>query len=176
MAASRLPRRWFLPSAIVALAALYALGASMTWLVSMVEAPDTGLFAIPFAGAVLACLILTVAVPILRTRTVPRWARIVLPVFVGVFSLVAAAAVWLLTVLLACDVDGACRPRDTWKALPSLITCGLLTASGPGLAALVSRPHGGWRGRFWVATVVLGLLGFLIALGAWVEFGVYALG
>ncbi|HHV21239.1 MAG TPA: hypothetical protein GXZ30_06860 [Propionibacterium sp.] len=175
MAASPLPRRWFLPSAIVALAALFAVGASVTWLVSMLEAPDTRVFAWPFVGAIVACLILTVAIPILQTRTVPRWARVALPLFVGVFAIVAAAAVWLLTLLLACDVDGVCRPADTWQALPSLIVCGILAASGPGLAALVSAPHGEWRGRFWAATAVFGLVGFGIAMGAWVELGIYAL-
>ncbi|MDO5500284.1 MAG: hypothetical protein Q4F67_11475 [Propionibacteriaceae bacterium] len=175
MAASRLPRRWFIPSAVVALAAMFALGASVTWLVSMIEAPDTRVFAWPFAGAVLASLILIVAVPILQTWTIPRWAQVAVPLFVGIFALVAAVGVWLLTIVLACDDDGLCRPRDTWQALPALITCGILAASGPGLAALVSVPHGEWRGRFWALTVVLGLIGFVAALGAWIEFGIFAL-
>lgn len=173
MAATRLPRRWFIPSAVVALAALYALGASVTWLVSMAEAPDTRLYGLPFVGAVLACLVLAVAVPVLRTRTIPRWAGFVLPPLVGVFALVAALAVWLLTLLLACDADGACRPADTWKALPSLITCGILAAAGPGLAALVTPERSEWRGRLWGLSVILGLAGFLVALGTWVELGVY---
>lgn len=176
MAVSRLPRRWFLPTVIVGLAGLYALGASVTWLVSMLEEPDTGLFAVPFAGAALACLILIVAIPLLHMQTLPRWAQIALPLFVGVFTVIAAWAVWLLTLLLACDVDGLCRPVDTWKALPSLLTCGILTASGPGLAALSCRTHGQWRGRFWVGAVVLGVLGFVIALAAWVEFGLFPFG
>lgn len=175
MAATRLPRRWFLPSAVVALAALYALGASVTWLVSMLEAPDTRWYAVPFAGAVLACLALTVALPVLRTRTIPRWAGWLLPPLVGVFALVAAVAVWLLTLLLACDADGVCRPVHTWRALPSLVTCGILAASGPCLAALVTPESSDWRGRFWVLTVVVGLLGFLVALGAWIELGIYGL-
>ncbi|WP_432559113.1 hypothetical protein [Granulicoccus sp. GXG6511] len=175
MAASRLPRRWFLPSAVVALAALFALGASVTWLVSMLEAPDTRAFAWPFVGAILACLVLTVAVPVLRTRSVPRWAGLTVPPLVGLFALVAAVAVWLLTLLLACEADGVCRPADTWQALPSFVTCGILAASGPGLAALASRPHGEWRGRFWALTAVFGLLGFAVALGAWIELGIYAL-
>lgn len=175
MAGSPLPRRWFLPSAAVSLAALFALGASVTWLVSMLEAPDTRVFALPFVGAVLASLVLTVAVPVLRTRTVPRWARFILPPLVGVFALVAAVAVWLLTLLLACEVDGVCRPSDTWQALPSLITCGILAASGPGLAALVTPEGNEWRGRFWALAVVVGLIGFVAALGAWIELGIYAL-
>lgn len=175
MAVPRLPRRWFLPSAAVSLAALFALGASVTWLVSMLEAPDTRVYALPFAGAVLASLVLTVAVPVLRTRTPPRWARVALPPLVGGFALVAAVAVWLLTLLLACDVDGVCRPSDTWLALPSLFTCGILAASGPGLAALVTPERSEWRSRFWALTVVVGLVGFVVALGAWVELGIYAL-
>ncbi|MDO5681924.1 MAG: hypothetical protein Q4G46_03745 [Propionibacteriaceae bacterium] len=174
-AATRLPRRWFIPSAVVALAGLFSLGASTTWLVSMLEAADTRAFAWPFVGACLASLILTVAVPILRTRTVPRWARIGVPIFVGVFAIVAAVAVWLLTLLLACDADGLCRPVDTWAALPSFLTCGILAASGPGLAALTCQPHGVWRGRFTAAAVVLGIVGFALALGAWIELGIYAL-
>lgn len=175
MAASRLPRRWFIPSAVVALAALYALGASVTWLVSMLEAADTRLFALPFAGAIAACLVLTIAVPVLRTRTIPRWARFVLPLFVGLFALLAAVAVWLLTLLLACDLDGVCRASDTWKAVPSLITCGILAASGPGLAALATPEPSEWRGRFWVLTVIAGIVGFVVALGAWIENGIFAL-
>lgn len=175
MAGLRLPRRWFLPSAAVSLAALFALGASVTWLVSMLEAPDTRVFALPFAGAVLASLALTVAVPVLRTRTVPRWAKVVLPPLIGGFALVAAVAVWLLTLLLACDTDGVCRPSDTWLALPSLLTCGILAAAGPGLAALVTPEGSEWRSRFWALTAVVGLVGFLVALGAWVELGIYAL-
>lgn len=154
MGVHRLSRRWLIASAVVALAGLLALGASMTFFVALAESPDTRLAAWPFLGA-------------------PRWARITVPIFVGAFSLVAAGATWVLTSLYACGADGVCRPVDTWKALPALTVCGLLAAAGPGLAALAAAPER--QGRWWLGTVLTGLLGFLVALVAWVELGIYPL-
>jgi hypothetical protein len=173
MAVQRLSRGWLAASAAVALVALLALGASMTFLVSLAEAPETRLAALPFLGAVLSSVVLVGAVPIFRSRPVPRWAKVVVPVFVGLFSLVAAAAIWFLTMLFACDADGVCRPADTWKALPAMIAGGVLVASGPGLAALGAHP--GHRGRWWGAAIAAGVLGFVAFLIAWVEFGLYPL-
>lgn len=169
----RLSQGWLAASAAVALVALLALGASMTFFVSLVETTDTRLAAWPFLGAVLASIILIGAVPVFRSLSLPRWVRIAVPVFVGLFSLVAAGAIWVLASLFACADDGLCRPVDTWKALPALIVCGILTAAGPGLAALATTPER--RGPWWVTTVVAGLLGFVVALVAWVEVGIYPL-
>lgn len=173
MAAERLSRGWLIVSAVVALAALYGLGSSVTWLISMAEAPDTRVWMLPFIGATLACAVLAVAVPVFRSRPMPRWARIALPIFVGVFALVAAVGVWFLLALLFCDADGVCRPADTWQAMPGLLTCGVLTAAGPGLLALGAGEN--WRGRLLALTVVLGLLGFVVALFGWIELNLYPL-
>lgn len=173
MGVHRLSRRWLIASAVVALAGLLALGASMTFFVALAESPDTRLAAWPFLGAAVSSIILVGAVPVFRTRSLPRWARITVPIFVGAFSLVAAGATWVLTSLYACGADGVCRPVDTWKALPALTVCGLLAAAGPGLAALAAAPER--QGRWWLGTVLTGLLGFLVALVAWVELGIYPL-
>lgn len=173
MAVERLSRGWLAASAVIALVALLGLGASTTFFVSLVEDPGTRPASWPFLGSALSSIVLVGVVPVFRSRPVPRWARIAVPIFVGTFSLVAAVAIWVLVSLFACAADGLCRPVDTWKALPALILCGVLTASGPGLAALTATPDR--RGRWWVGTVVVGLLGFVIALVAWVEVGVYPL-
>lgn len=173
MAVQRLSRRWLVASAVVALAALLALGASMTFFVSLAESPDTRLASLPFLGAALSSIVLVGAVPVFRSRRPPRWARIAVPIFVGVFSLLAAGSTWTLASLYACGEDGLCRPADTWKALPALIVCGILAAAGPGLAALTASPER--RSRWWAGTILAGLLGFVIALVAWVEVGIYPL-
>lgn len=160
-------------TAVVALVALLGLGASMTFFISLAEAPDTRLAALPFLGAALSSMVLVGALPVFRARPVPRWAKIAVPVFVGSFSLVAAGAIWFLTMLFACEADGVCRPVDTWKALPAMFACAVLAASGPGLAALVVHPDR--RCRWWVATAVVGVLAFLAALIAWVELGLFPL-
>lgn len=145
----------------------------MTFFISLAESAETRLVAWPFLGAALSSIILVGAVPVLRSWTLPRWARIAVPIFVGIFSLLAAGATWVLASLFACGDDGLCRPADTWKALPALVVCGVLTAAGPGLAALSATTER--RGRWWVATIVAGLLGFVVALVAWVEVGIYPL-
>jgi hypothetical protein len=173
MAVLRLSRPWLVASAVVALAALLSLGASMMFFVSLAESPDTRFASWPFLGAVLSSVVLVGAVPVFRSRPLPRWARIAVPLFVGVFSLLAAGSTWVLASLFACGDDGLCRPADTWKALPALIVCGILAAAGPGLAALAATPER--RSRWWAGTIVTGLLGFVIALVAWVEVGIYPL-
>lgn len=173
MAVERLSRGWLIVSAVVALVALLGLGASMTFVVSLLEAADTRWAALPFIGSALSSIVLVGAVPVLKSRPVARWARIAIPLFVGIFSLVAAGATWVLTTLFACDVDGLCRPVDTWKALPVFLAGAVLAAAGPGLAAIVSKDD--HRGRWWAATVVAGLLAFVVSLFAWVEVGLYPL-
>lgn len=174
MAAERLSRRWLIISAVVALAALLGLGASIMFVVSMAGAPDTAGWVAPFVGAALACIVLTGAVPVFKAYApLPRWARWAVPIFVGIFAIVAAAAVWILMSLLLCETDGVCRPVDTWRAVPGFIACGILVASGPGLGALAANEN--WRGRSFAATIVLGILGVFLALAGWVELNIYPL-
>lgn len=173
MAAERLSRRWLVVSAVVALAALLGLGASIMFVVSMAGAADTRAWAVPALGAAVACIVLAGAVPVFKAFTLPTWARWAVPIFVGIFAIMAAAAVWILMSLLLCEADGVCRPVDTWRAVPGFIACGILAASGPGLGALAANDT--WRGRLFVVTIVVGALGTFLALAGWVELNIYPL-
>lgn len=173
MAALRRPRIRLVASILVGLAGLLAFVSSAAWIVALAAAPDTMLFAVPFLGAALASLAVAVAIPLTRLWQPPRWAQFALPVVIGLFALVAAGGLWVILSLVLCGTDGVCRPADTWRALPGLLACGILTAAGPGLGALLTREE--WRDRLWVVAAVIGVLGVGAALVAWVEFGIYPL-
>lgn len=179
MAAQRLPRKWLIAAAIAALAGLFAFVCSTVWIWSLAGAEGTGLATALFVGAALASLAMIVAIPVLHAWDPPRWARIAVPIVVGVLALVAAGAVWVLMSVVLCGDDGLCRPVDTWRFLPVAFTVGVCAAAGPGIAALMSpwdpAGHHPWRGRLLAVAVVTGLIGVLVALVAWVELNLYPL-
>lgn len=171
MARSRLSRGWLIAAVFVAVVGLVAFGASATWVAALAVAPDTWMFAVLFAGAALASLAIVIGIPVTATWRPPAFARTLLSSTVGLLALVAAGGVWVLFSLVLCTTDGQCRPRDTWLFLPALITCGVLVAAGPGIAARWATEP--WSRRLWIGTVVAGLLGVVAALVAWVELVLY---
>ncbi|NNG18480.1 hypothetical protein HJ590_02615 [Naumannella sp. ID2617S] len=165
----RLSRRWLIISAILALIGLYAVGSSIYWVVSMLGAPDTAWVAIPAVGAVLASVLVVIAVPLFKSWQPPRWVRIGLPIVAGGFGIVAAVGTFTLASLTACDYQ--CRPADTWKMLPAMLTAGVLTALGPGVWALTDR-----RDRedlLWPLAVAFVVIGIAVGIYQWVENGLY---
>lgn len=156
--------------ALGALAGLYALGNSITWLQAMAEERSWG-FLVMAAFGVLGSLFAVALVPLtFFWRRPPLAARIAIGVVGAVGGVCAAVCLWFVAMLQACLGEGVCRPVHTWLMLPALLACGVLSALGPTWGALTGDRN---TTRQWALAIVLALAGFLVALGFWVEMGLY---
>lgn len=156
--------------AVGALAGLYALGNSITWLQAMAEEKSWGFFVMALLG-VLGSLLAVGLVPIVFLwRRPPLWARILIGVVAAVGGVCAAVCLWFVAIFQACLGEGVCRPVHTWLMLPALLACAALSALGPVWGALTGDRN---TTRQWALAVVLALVGFLVGMGFWVEMGLY---
>lgn len=167
----RMDRTTMILAAVGAAVGLTSLAFSVVWLVAMLESPELTSAEIGVAwaavGACVASVVMVLVIPVFDNWEPSAVPLTIMAVLFGLLGLVAAFGIWIASLIVVCDV--ACRPVDTWKEIPVLLTCAAMAALGVVIVAKAKESEG-----WWTAAAVVAGIAFVVGIGFWVEQGVYA--